>query len=127
MTERWGRHPELPFHEISTHGSVRKIDGLKLRGTITPKGYRQVRLKNLNAQCPLYWVHRLVLETFVGPAPTKQHQTGHINGIPDDNRLENLRWVTPAENQAHRYLHGTDNAGSRNPMYKHGLYVGSKG
>ena len=135
MSEFWGTHRELPYHEISTKGNVRvktrlsstsmKL-GTYLRGTTTVKGYKQVRVKNRNGQHKLYWVHRLVLETFVGFAPTKEHQTGHVNGVADDNRLENLRWVTPTENQAHRYLHGTDNAGSRNPMYKHGLYVGSK-
>lgn len=42
-------------------------------------------------------VHRLVWETFVGEIPCG-YQIDHINTIRDDNRLENLRCVTPKEN-----------------------------
>lgn len=42
-------------------------------------------------------VHRLVYETFNDVIPTG-HQIDHINTIRDDNRLENLRCVTPKEN-----------------------------
>ena len=42
-------------------------------------------------------VHRLVWETFVGEIPSG-YQIDHKNTIRDDNRLENLRCVTPKEN-----------------------------
>lgn len=42
-------------------------------------------------------VHRLVFETFVGEIP-QGYQIDHINTVSDDNRLENLRLVTPKEN-----------------------------
>lgn len=48
-----------------------------------------------------YKVHRLVLETFVGKCPPGM-QGDHINRNRTDNRLENLRWVTPAENNRNR-------------------------
>ena len=53
-------------------------------------------------------VHELILLTFVGPRPPG-FECNHDNGIKADNRLANLAWVTPSENQAHAWktgLHG---------------------
>jgi hypothetical protein len=41
--------------------------------------------------------HQLVLEAFVGPCPPGM-ECCHGNDIPDDNRIENLRWGTPKSN-----------------------------
>lgn len=54
-------------------------------------------------------VHRLILETFVGPCPPGM-QCRHLNGNASDNRLENLRWGTPKEN-----TEDTDRLGMRRP------------
>lgn len=53
-------------------------------------------------------VHRLILETFVGPRPDGM-EACHYNGVRTDNRLENLRWDTPSNNQKDRLQYGTDN------------------
>lgn len=45
-------------------------------------------------------VHRLVIETFLGPFPEGKC-TNHKNGIRHDNRLSNLEFVTPKENAIH--------------------------
>lgn len=63
-------------------------------------------------------VHRLVLLAFVGPPPSDKHQAAHWNGNPSDNRLSNLRWATPKENQADRLRHGTAHQGERVPQAK---------
>lgn len=42
-------------------------------------------------------VHRLVWETFKGEIPEGM-QIDHIDGNPENNRLDNLRCVTPKEN-----------------------------
>ena len=47
-----------------------------------------------------YYVHRLVWLLFYGSWPEKQ--IDHINGIRDDNRIENLRLATASENQHNR-------------------------
>ena len=52
------------------------------------------------------FVHRLVLETFVGPCPSGM-ETCHNNGDPADNRLENLRWDTNSANKQDAVRHGT--------------------
>lgn len=46
-------------------------------------------------------VHRLILETFVGPCP-KNLIACHNNDIKNDNKLFNLRWDTQSNNQKER-------------------------
>ncbi len=43
-------------------------------------------------------VHHAVLLAWVGPCP-EGYQCDHLNGNNVDNRLCNLQWVTPSENQ----------------------------
>lgn len=51
------------------------------------------------------YIHRIVLETFVGEAPAGT-QACHWNDDKEDNRLENLRWGTPNENMLDRVRNG---------------------
>ena len=43
-------------------------------------------------------VHRIVAVAFYGEAPTKGHVVDHIDTNKQNNRPENLRWVTKLEN-----------------------------
>ena len=44
-------------------------------------------------------IHRLVAMTYI-PNPEGKAEVDHINGNRRDNRVENLRWVSSAENKA---------------------------
>jgi hypothetical protein len=52
------------------------------------------------------YIHRLVLEAFVGPCPDGM-ECRHLDGNPGNNRLDNLAWGTRAENQADSIRHET--------------------
>lgn len=43
-------------------------------------------------------VHRIVATAFHGPAPSEQHVVDHIDTNRQNNRPENLRWLTKLEN-----------------------------
>lgn len=60
-------------------------------------------------------VHRLILEAFVGPCP-EGHLCRHLNGNRLDNRLCNLKWGTPKENEMDKVLHGTTTVGRSLPQ-----------
>lgn len=80
-------------------------------------GYARVRLRGA---CGLrHWrpVHRVVLETFVGPRPTPRHHGAHLDGNRNNNDRSNLAWKTPEENEADKRAHGTQpKGGARVPM-----------
>lgn len=57
-------------------------------------------------------VHHLVAEAFIGPRP-KGKEVAHFDGIASNNRLDNLRYATPLENQQDQVRHGTAIRGER--------------
>lgn len=79
-------------------------DGLVFRYDTKQDKLVLCKQSNLNGYCrcgvsngKTVLVHRLVYETFIGSIP-EGYVIDHINTIRDDNRLENLRCVTPKEN-----------------------------
>jgi len=62
-------------------------------------------------------VHTLVCEAFHGPRPDG-HQASHRNGISGDNRADNLRWLSIADNSAEKFAHGTVTKGDTHPTAK---------
>lgn len=113
------------LYQVSSHGRVRSLDRIDRRGqhrssiillSRINRGYHRIKLCK-NGIEKHFQVHRLVLETFVGPCPEGMEGC-HNDGIPTHNRLENLRWDTKKNNQADRKLHGTDTTGEENGFSK---------
>lgn len=103
--EIWKPVPSLPRFEASSLGRVRltpvdyvmptggiwKIVGKPRKGSKKSNGYLHTTLNQNN-----YLVHRLVCEAFHGPANGRV--CSHIDESRDNNRPENLCWVTQSEN-----------------------------
>lgn len=76
----------------------RKVDGLILKLSNDKDGYKTVNFKIGNdGKSFTKRVHRLVAEAFI-ENPQNYNCIDHINGIRDDNRVENLRWCTAKMN-----------------------------
>ena len=103
--ERWAPYPLDPRYLVSDMGRVKGVRGVILR---TPScKYRQYRLihSSRGGRQVQWFVHTLVLETFVGPKPESM-VCRHLDGDPTNNRLTNLRWGTYAENAEDAVKHG---------------------
>jgi len=64
----------------------------KIAGSLHKSGYRQIKINNV-----IYPAHRLIW-IFCNGSIDENMQIDHINGIKDDNRIENLRLVTAQQN-----------------------------
>ncbi len=116
LMENWRTVEDFDHYEVSREGRIRnRTTGLVLtpyvRGkypcvTLHAKGGRAVRQ-----------VHHVVLETFVGARP-KGLVGAHLDGQVSNSALTNLKWVTPAENEAHKVAHGTSQRGSQSGQAK---------
>lgn len=103
-------------YEVSEKGDVRRIGKKKSLSAFVSTGYLRVTLTRDGEQHKKY-VHRLVLEMFVGQ-PEEGQVACHNDGNAMNNSVANLRWDTQAENLADRKLHGTHCDGENNGRAK---------
>lgn len=89
---------------IGTGKTARTMSGRVLTPTPSDAGHMYVTL-SFKGVTRRFYVHRLVLEAFVGPA-SEGTECRHLNGNPADNRLENLIWGSRSENIRDRQSHG---------------------
>lgn len=108
------QHPSLGIL-VSSDGQI-QVPKNGVHSEHWTTGYR-----NDNGYCRVvinrkpFLVHRLVAETFI-PNPDNKLFVDHINRVRDDNRVENLRWVTRSENQ--RNTPGYDRVAERNGTHR---------
>lgn len=83
----------------------------RIDGTVLASGHIQVAVKR-NGKTRRYGAHHLVCWAWHGSCPDGM-ECCHKNGIPVENREDNLRWGTAAENMEDRRTHGVMVCGER--------------
>lgn len=116
QSEEW--KPVVGFegkYEVSSHGRVRSLaHQVQCKGNRRLKKGRMLRLWSGERGYVFAYlggkavkVQHLVLKAFVGPRPPG-HECCHFpDRDPANNRLDNLKWGTHAENMSHMKIHGT--------------------
>lgn len=91
--------------EVSDSGEIRnKKTGRTLKQQPDKKGYLRVSV-TLKRKRKTMKVHREVAKAFIANDLEKE-QVNHIDGKKENNRAENLEWVTNKENAHHAIASG---------------------
>ena len=102
--ELWKEWPQDPRIMVSNKQNVisyRRGAPHPLKVTHNNRGYPMVGAVYASPQL----VHRMVAETWIDN-PNHYKEVNHINGDKDDNRVENLEWVTHSQNVCHAFRTG---------------------
>jgi len=99
LKDHFEYHPETGiFYRRMAHGRMKQI---------TSKchwGYLRTRIDGRS-----YKLHRLAWVYMHGEMPT---MLDHINGVKDDNRISNLRRITPTGNMRNAKMYNTNTSGN---------------
>lgn len=94
---------------VSSLGRIKRLKGrnkgIQSNFSKDKDGYCKINIINENGKWTQTSIHRLVAKAFIDN-PENKPCVNHINGKRDDNRVENLEWVTEKENVRHSFLYG---------------------
>lgn len=114
--ENWKQLPGFEAYEVSDHGNVRRISqgkGTRPMRQLRPcldHGGRMVFNARKDGKIKQWKVHRAVMQAFCGDCPEGM-EVAHLDGDQTNNRLTNLAYATPVENNSNKVGHGTQPKG----------------
>ena len=89
--EMWKPIKDLPGYSVSNTGRIRKESTGQIMKLSMNGGYCRITISK--------HIHRLVAEAFIEkPEDVEKCWVDHIDGNRSNNKVDNLRWVTPSEN-----------------------------
>jgi hypothetical protein len=123
IQEIWKPIPMAPGYEASNLGNIKSLDrtifsdkrnnffrtGKILTPTINKNGYKMVLLGRGKS----FYVHYLVLATFVGVRPNGM-SCSHKDNNKLNNNIDNLFYESLADNIRRQAIHGTKQQGEKN-------------
>ena len=112
-----GRVRSVSRPVVDKNGMDKLLKGRMLKASPSSKTDRRMVGLSKNGKVKSFYVHQIVLRTFVGKCPLKM-ECCHNNGNASDDRLKNLRYATHKSNIEDRELHGTVPRGEDNVSSK---------
>lgn len=116
--ETWKTLPGFEDYEVSDLGNVRRISAAKgtramrLLSPCADRCGRMVFNTRKDGKTKQWKVHRAVMLAFKGEC-TDGKEVAHLDGNQQNNKLENLMYATPVENNRHKVGHGTQPTGEK--------------
>lgn len=103
MEETWRPVPNYEDrYEVSSHGRIRS----SYRGIIRIlrqehhyRGYLRIMLSR-HQQTERFFMHRLIAQVFL-PNPNAHPYVNHKDRNKENNRIDNLEWISPSDNTRH--------------------------
>lgn len=112
-----GRVKSVPRAIMVSGGGTRISSPRYLKPAVCPSGHLYVCLCK-NTVKHNHYIHRLVLEAFIGPCPDGMECRHFPDRDPTNNRLDNIQWGSRLCNSKDKEIHGTKNNGENNKVAK---------
>lgn len=96
--------PNYSKYQITNFGRIcKKENNTEILPSFTPDGYLNIKLLNDDNKRNTIRLNRLVAKVFIENNDPAKIEVNHKDGNKTNNRVDNLEWVTPSENQKHAY------------------------